>query len=542
MKIKDKGILLTFVLVILIVNFLFTVSAVQTVGIVNPTFNYTNMTSSTRYLNASVLTVDGASSAGNVSFYYQPWFYNYNSTWILIGNSSNNVSVSQTTFNRTWDTTTVADGIYNLNVSVVNYGYVTTTYNGSNVTRNITIDNTMPTTIAYTGAALTAYTNGTTRSSTTFSNNLTLNISVSDATVGLLNSTNSFCYVNVNGELNHSIPEVDGWCNSSDINVSGLSDGNKTINIYINDTVNNMRLNNTLVVQVDTTAPTASAVCSPTTVNTGDIVTCTCSPSDSTSGINASATSITANPSTPNTGTFFTESCSFADYAGNTGSALSNTYTVEQAASGSSTQVPVKKSATTSNGTTTKTLPETASTMAKHVFDSIMPGVAAVQKDFNKDAGVKEISIEVSNPAQNVEVTVTKHDGKPAEVSVEKTGKLYTYLQIEATNLTDKLSKATITFQVEKTWATDNGLTKDKVSAFKFDESSNVWNELSTTFLEEDDTFYYYTSDVNSFSYFAIGEKTVVESSGKGGKTWVWVILVLAVLGAIAWFVMNRKK
>ena len=515
------------------------VSAAQTVGLVSPTSNFSNFTSSTRYLNASILTVDGASSAGNVSFYYQPWFYNYNSTWILIGNSSNNVSTSQTTFNRTWDTTTVADGIYNLNVSAVNYGYVTTTYNGSNVTRNITIDNTAPTTISYTGATLAAYANGTAKRA---SDNLTLNISVSDATVGLLNSTVLFCFVNVNGQFNHSIPELDGWCNTTELNLTGLSDGNNTLNIYLNDTLNNMRLNSTLVTLVDSTGPTASVICSPSTVYNGDTVTCTCSPSDSGSGANTSATSITTNPSTANTGTF-TQSCSFADLAGNSGSS-SDTYTVEQVSSSSSTQVPVKKSATTTDTTTTgtETIPETASTRAKHIFDSIVPGTPVVQTDFNPEAGVKEISVSVNGEAQNVEITITKHNGKPANVSVEKTGKLYTYMQIEATNLEDKLDKATIKIQVEKTWVADNNLTKDDVAVSKFNETSGEWNELSTIYSEEDDTFYYYTVDVNSFSYFAIGEKTIVESSGKSGKTWVLVILVLAVLGTIAWFVMNRKK
>jgi len=70
------------------------------------------------------------------------------------------------------------------------------------------------------------------------------------------------------------------------------------------------------------------------TVTSGDVVTCTCSPTDSLSEINTSATTITTTPSTANTGTF-TESCGFADNAGNTGIA-STTYTVELSGGGSS--------------------------------------------------------------------------------------------------------------------------------------------------------------------------------------------------------------
>ncbi|MEK6760350.1 MAG: PGF-pre-PGF domain-containing protein [Nanoarchaeota archaeon] len=330
------------------------------------------------------------------------------------------------------------------------------------------------------------------------------------------------------------------------INTAQFPDGTYNISIWANDSNGNFNSTNISLVTFDNTAPTASVVCSGSsgsTVHTGDVVTCTCSPSDSTSGVNSTATSITANPSTSSTGTF-TETCNFADQSGNTASA-SDTYTVEQSPSGSSTQVPVTRSSssssTTSSGTTTTTPTETKSTEASHTFDSIMPGTPAVQTDVNADAGVKEISVEVNSEAQNVEITVTKHDGKPADVSVEKTGKTYTYMQIEAVNLEDKLDKATIKIQVEKQWVVDNGLTMQDVALFHYDADASVWNQLDTSFSEEDDTFYYYTADVNSFSYFAIGEKVVVESSGKT-KTILGVILVLVVLAAAAWVIMNRRK
>jgi len=419
-------------------------------------------------------------------------------------------------------------GNYTFIIAAGNASAVFSTETNSTTNISIFVDRTAPL-INFSG-----YTNATAKKNTT---QLTLNISVTDGNSGV---TGSVCLIDVNG-TNQSIPVSNGWCNSSFINLTGLSDGNRTIKVYANDTVKILGLNNSFIVLIDNTAPTASVVCSPRTVYTGDKVTCTCEPSDSGSGINSSLTSITANPSTSDTGTF-TKICSFSDLAGNAGS-VSDSYTVEQASSISSIQVPVKKSATTTSATTTGTTTptETASTRASHTFDSITPGVAAVEKDFNPDAGVKEISIEVNNPAQNVEITVTKHDGKPANVSIERTGKLYTYLQIETKNLTDKLSKATITFQIEKLWVVDNNLTKDDVAVSKFDENSSQWNELKTTFSEEDDTFYYYTIDVNSFSYFAIGEKAVVESEG-GSKAWVWIVLVLAILGAVAWFLLNRKK
>ena len=79
-----------------------------------------------------------------------------------------------------------------------------------------------------------------------------------------------------------------------------------------------------------------------------------------------------------------------------------------------------------------------------HIFQKITPGVVAIKRDFNLDAGVKEIQIEVNSEAQNVKVTVSKYDSKPAAVSVEKTGKTYRYLEIKTENLADKLKKAKV--------------------------------------------------------------------------------------------------
>ena len=191
-----------------------------------------------------------------------------------------------------------------------------------------------------------------------------------------------------------------------------------------------------------------------------------------------------------------------------------------------------------------------------HIFAKITPGVAAIKSDFNLDAGVKEIQIEVNSEAQNVKVTVSKYDGKPAAVSVEKTGKIYRYLEIKTENLADKLKKATVKVQVEKSWITDNGLTKEDVAVFKFNENSDEWNELSTIYSSEDDTSYYYEISLDSFSYFAISEKAVVaeetlrevipeKERERKVPAWMGAVIILVVLailvgGSVVW--MKRKS
>ena len=54
--------------------------------------------------------------------------------------------------------------------------------------------------------------------------------------------------------------------------------------------------------------------------------------------------------------------------------------------------------------------------------------------------------------------------------------------------------------QVEKSWVSSKSLAKEKVSLFRYNETTNQWNELTTTFKEEDATYYYYSGkDIREF-------------------------------------------
>lgn len=262
LKMNNKKILLFVFSVLVLIGFLYLIiAAASTINPTLPAVNFTNISGSAYILNATLLLggVNG-NTTGNTSFCYQPWSYTEaaNGTCIAIA-TTNNVTSSQWYYNATWNTFAVADGIdYTINATV--YNYPSLSVNSTNMTGNITIDNTPPTTIAYTGATLAVYTNATAKKNT---QKLALNISVTDATVGISNSSSQFCFVNVAGLTNQTLAlnrssasATNGYCNSSLIDLTGLADGNQTIQIYVNDTMNNMGLNNTLVVLVDTTAPT----------------------------------------------------------------------------------------------------------------------------------------------------------------------------------------------------------------------------------------------------------------------------------------------
>ena len=144
-----------------------------------------------------------------------------------------------------------------------------------------------------------------------------------------------------------------------------------------------------------------------------------------------------------------------------------------------------------------------------------------------------------------MKITVLKYDGIPEPVSVAKSGSIYRYLEIETENISSNLESSTISFFVEKQWVFDNKFGKKDVSLFRFDENSREWNKIETIFSEEDGTYYYYASEVSSFSYFAIaGEKTVslIGRINFGDLQWVWVIIIIIIIILVVVFIIYRRN
>ena len=152
----------------------------------------------------------------------------------------------------------------------------------------------------------------------TNSNNANLNVNF---TFSDLVGIDSVWYSNDTYSVNLSLGSGGTYFNITNIT---WSEGKHNVTVYVNDSANNLNWS-TISFTVDTTAPTVTFSCSPSSVNAGDIVTCSCSGSDSLSGVQT--TSYTANPPTTSTGTF-SEICTVTDFAGNQGKATTS-YIVE---------------------------------------------------------------------------------------------------------------------------------------------------------------------------------------------------------------------
>ena len=262
----------------------------------------------------------------------------------------------------------------------------------------------------------------------------------------------------------------------------------------------------------DIVPPTITFSCTPSSVEIGQTITCSCTGTDD-SGVNS--TSYTENPSTSTAGSFST-TCTIIDSMGNSASEIIS-YTVTSVGGGGSGNF-------------------TPPIQGIHLWTKITPGDVTIAKDFDEELGVKQIQIEVNNEAHNVKITIIKYSDKPANITKEKSGKVYHYLEIETENLDDKLEKGIITLQINKSQVAD----KYKIALFKF---VNIeWTELITVYKEEDVNYYYYDVEVDSFSYFAIGEKSgaeepveqsVQEPETSTGKIIFYILIVVLVISII---------
>lgn len=481
----------------------------NTITVVRPA-NNTNY-SGTTVFNVSYVNGTDYSDARNATFYY-----NLSGVWTYLGFAG--ACANGATFGSCNTTLTIPptmEGKYSINATLGN----NTAFGASVITTNVMLDSKAP------GVSFSGQTNAINKGN--YSGTVILNVSVNDGGMGV-----ESVYFTIINPLGAPISLTKASGSGGYYNISfataGLIDGAYNISIWANDTqLNNINLTELITIIVDNTAPTGGFSCTPAKVTVGTSTSCSCGGSDATSGVRA--TSFNSNPPTTQTGTF-TQTCVVTDYAGNSIS-VNAVYVVEP----SGGVLKPKTITPTTPATSAEILVKKLETWTK-----ITPGVAVIMKDFDTEMGIKQIQIEVNNEAQNVQITVDKYETKPAQVLVSKEG-VYKYLHIETQNLSDKLSNATIEIRVEKSWVSVNSLSKGDLALFRFDESSQKWNELTTTFKSEDSTYYYYDTQLNSFSYFAIAPKEIKEGIS---STLIWTIVLTVILVVLigTWFALKRKK
>ena len=373
------------------------------------------------------------------------------------------------------------------NWTQANYTFAVAAWNSTDQGENSTnismyVDRTAPV------ITLPEYTNATLKKNT---QQLTLNISVVDALSG---ETGSVCLIDVNGTSNQTVTVDSGWCNSTAINLTGSTDGNHTLSIYVNDTVNNLGLNNSYVVQVDTTNPIATASCSPSALYVEEVVTCSCSGTDTTSGVNSSLTTASSIPSTSTAGTF-TYSCSVTDNTGNSAGAT-DSYVISNTGGG---------------GISTTSQWKNTQTITAQVFE----------KGYTKDLAEKNrIKFKVGTEDHHVGIISLTTDKATIEIA---SNSVQVILAVGEDAKVDVVNDGFYDIYVLLNSIVNN---KANVTIQQIHEEVPAEEGPVTT-----------TGEVGGKE---VSDKTPTE---KKSFTWLWVLIAIILIGIIGWwFVVKKNK
>ncbi len=520
---------------VLVFTILFSLNLVSAALNITSPVDGTNYTKTNIFFNVSYTnSTDSIANPTNVTFFAHP---NGNATRIAIGSLNGSATCSNTAcwmhINLTLD-----DGNYTINATIYN-GSVSVSVNGTvNSSTDVRFASNGPRVLAenFTSPSI-----GYNYSHSVFGI-LVLNVSIIDFSgVGI--QSVYFNITNSSGAQNTTLTATNptGLLWNASIDTRTVPDGLYNVTVWTNDTLGN--LNNSAriySVTIDNSAPSASLSCTPNPVEQGDSISCTCSGIDAQSGIRSTST---GTPSTAESGPH-TVSCSATNHANLT---TSTTYDYTVAGSASTA------SGGSSGGSSSALVSSTGK--VQRTFDSISAGDSKTISGLDSSYAIKSLEITVNNKVQDVKVTINKFNDKPASVSVAKTGKVYKYLEISATNVEGKVDKATIKTLVSKKWVSDNQLTSDKVALFRLVNSA--WVELPTTVSEEGSN-YVLTSTSPGFSYFSIAEKvspvkdveavakdTYAEKMPLGentGNSMLWVIGIVIVLVVVLVIYFVKKK
>jgi len=159
-------------------------------------------------------------------------------------------------------------------------------------------------------------------------------------------------------------------------------------------------------------------------------------------------------------------------------------------------------------------------TLSRGKANITVPSIAAgkmanVTITKTEDVAFRQINISVSNSVNNIKIVITKLPNSPASVTHEISGKVYHYIQVSKENITDSnINKIYIKFAVNKTWLTNNDVDKSKIILYRWFD--NTWNELITTYINEDSSEIFYRAESPGLSYFVIGTKSEVPQAPTG--------------------------
>jgi len=140
------------------------------------------------------------------------------------------------------------------------------------------------------------------------------------------------------------------------------------------------------------------------------------------------------------------------------------------------------------------------------VFSNLQPGKPGIIQITNNNFTVTLVQFYVTADIPTAEMTVKQLTDKPADVSDVQNA--YDYFEITPNNIADtQLNTSYIKFHVPISWFTGGNYDRESVKLLRYHDGA--WQELKTSYINEDGTYYNFAAETPGFSVFTITAQAV---------------------------------
>jgi len=116
---------------------------------------------------------------------------------------------------------------------------------------------------------------------------------------------------------------------------------------------------------------------------------------------------------------------------------------------------------------------------------------------------INSLTVTVGSDVQNLQVTVTPSDSLPSSIPVPDSV-VYMFQEVTPYGVNDSnVERVTYTFKVSKAWLEGQGYGTADVVLWRY--NGTAWEQLPTTYVDEDGDYYTFTAESPGFSWYAIG-------------------------------------
>lgn len=122
-----------------------------------------------------------------------------------------------------------------------------------------------------------------------------------------------------------------------------------------------------------------------------------------------------------------------------------------------------------------------------------------------RDSDLMKIEFVSNIYLRSVNMKITNLDSFPEDV-IRYHKQYYGLFKIDTKNVV--ITDGKISFKISKQWINDLKLTREEIALFRY--VGNNWIKLDTSYLNQDEDYFYYSADTPGFSYFMIAENGVV--------------------------------